>query len=116
MDVAGQLFETFEDELTGSIQIDEETFTAQVDAMSFFQPKKQIAPVDAKLSDYLPEKKGYEVLTEVEGSMIHKEDAVEAIRKAVTTRQAELDLTGLNIMKNRRSFLTMSDSTKKQKN
>lgn len=87
-------FETFEDELTGSIQIDEETFTAQVDAMSFFQPKNQVAPVDAKLSDYLPEKKGYEVLTEVEGSMIHKEDAVEAIRKAVTTLQAELDLTG----------------------
>ena len=50
-------FETFEDELTGSIQIDEETFTAQVDAMSFLQPKNQIAPVDAKLSDYLPEKK-----------------------------------------------------------
>ena len=53
-------FETFEDELTGSIQIDEETFIAQVDAMSFFQPKNQIAPVDAKLSDYLPEKKEYE--------------------------------------------------------
>ena len=48
--------------------------------------------------------------------MIHKEDAVEAIRKAVTTRQAELDLTGAEYYEEPKIFLTMSDSTKKQKN
>ena len=87
-------FETFEDELTDSIRINEDTFTAQAEAMSFFKAQNQVAPVDAKLSDYLPEKKGYEVIAEVEGSTIHKEDAIEAIREAVMTRQTTLDLTG----------------------
>ncbi len=87
-------FESHVYTLTDSVQIDEEVFAEAADGLSIFAPENIVEPEDARLSEYSSLKKGYEIIEEVEGSRIHVDEAVEAIRSALQIQQAELNLTG----------------------
>lgn len=90
-------FETHDYRLLDSVFVDEEQFMKAAEELSMLQDKNMQAPVDACLSEYSPDEKGYHIIPEVEGNRIHKKEAMKVILEAFQNMETELELTDENL-------------------
>lgn len=70
---------------------DAELLKAQVESLSCMQEEKQIAPVDAGISEY-EEGKGYSLISAVPGTLIDKEVLQSTVEECVQKLESNLDL------------------------
>lgn len=77
------------------VAYDEGMLTTVMDALTFFAEENQIAPSDARISDYDPET-GYRVISAVQGNTIVKDVVVETIKEDILDLKTELNLESLD--------------------
>lgn len=87
-------FETHVYRLEDSFTLDEEQFREEVLKLSVFSEKYMQEPMDARLSEYSSSRKGYYVVPEVDGNLICREEALDAVRQALLNREDRVELTG----------------------
>lgn len=73
------------------VAYDEEKLLAAIDKLACLDEANQVAPSDAKISDYNPEI-GYEVISAVQGNTIDKEIMVNSVKACIPELITELDL------------------------
>lgn len=75
-----------------AIIFNETLLVEEINKLDAFQEKNMIAPTDAYISDYLEEKKGFELVKEVIGTTLDSKKAVDVIRTAIISGAESIDL------------------------
>lgn len=78
-------------EINGTVSYDEAKLEEMVNSLSCMEEKKQVAPVDAKVSEY-DVKKGYTLVPSVPGTAVDKDALYKCIETNLTTLNTELDM------------------------
>ncbi len=87
------IFQKSEYTVSKQVDYDEEGLKELVEALSIFSDENEREPVNAYISDYMPDLKGYMVIEEDEGTCLMPE-AEEMIVDAFLQKQEYLDLEG----------------------
>lgn len=82
----------FSYDLLYGMDFDREQTIAQLDKWPALDERNMEQPQDAYISDYLPEKKGYEIIPETRGSVLDTQKVKELVLAAVQAGEVCLDL------------------------
>lgn len=74
------------------ISFDSEKLRSCMGTWEALQPSNMEEPQDAYLTEYLPDKKAYEIIPETRGSLLDREKAFEAVNMAVQAGNTTVDL------------------------
>ncbi|MEG1290747.1 MAG: peptidoglycan binding domain-containing protein [Lachnospiraceae bacterium] len=85
------LFRDSKIEVKTMVDYDKNKLEARIEKLECMNASTMVAPENAKLSDYSKEK-GYEIISEIEGTTINKDILLEVFGKAVTNLQKEVSL------------------------
>lgn len=77
--------------LEKDLHYNQEKLFELIDALECFDQQNAVMPKDAYISEYLPDVKGYEIVSEVSGTVLAKE-ARETIAQAVTEQRYDINL------------------------
>lgn len=86
-----KLFAPDKHTINGTVLLNEEKLAKEIATLSCMEEKKQIAPVDATVSDY-DKKKGYKLVPSVPGTAIDKETFQDVVEKSIASLDKEINL------------------------